>query len=147
MLGLSKSNSTDGLEKMLADWMADVGDRIGAERVTEAVSGALAGVSRTRKAVDKNVGALLAMANIPTMSEYRSMQARLSALQGSIRNLSRRLDDLNRQIEDSKKPARKRRAATKSAGASKSRKRSGTKSSRAKKPARPAKSARKRARS
>ena len=87
---------------------------------------AVAGVARTRRSVDRNVSALMSMANIPSRGEYERVHARLNAVQNSIRNLSRRLDDLNRQIEGAQKtkgarkaPARKSKAKTGSAKSAK----------------------------
>lgn len=100
MLGTSKNSQAEGLEKMVPEWMSQLGDRIGADRMLDAVSGAVAGVARTRRSVDRNVSALMSMANIPSRGEYERVHARLNAVQNSIRNLSRRLDDLNRQIAD-----------------------------------------------
>ena len=100
MLGTSKNSQTEGLEKMVSEWMSQLGDRIGADRMLDVVSGAVAGVARTRRSVDRNVSALMSMANIPSRGEYERVHARLNAVQNSIRNLSRRLDDLNRQIAD-----------------------------------------------
>lgn len=127
MLGTSKNSQAEGLEKMVSEWMSQLGDRIGADRMVDVVTGAMAGVARTRRSVDRNVSALMSMANIPSRGEYERVHARLNAVQNSIRNLSRRLDDLNRQIEGAQKtqgarkaPARKSKAKTVSANSAKS---------------------------
>ena len=111
MLGTSKNSQAEGLEKMVSEWMSQLGDRIGADRMLDVVSGAAAGVARTRRSVDRNVSALMSMANIPSRGEYERVHARLNAVQNSIRNLSRRLDDLNRQIEGAQKTQGARKAA------------------------------------
>ena len=110
MLGTSKNSQAEGLEKMVSEWMSQLGDRIGADRMLDVVSGAAAGVARTRRSVDRNVSALMSMANIPSRGEYERVHARLNAVQNSIRNLSRRLDDLNRQIEGAQKTQGARKA-------------------------------------
>jgi hypothetical protein len=126
MLGTSKNSQAEGLEKIVSEWMSQLGDRIGADRMVDVVTGAMAGVARTRRSVDRNVSALMSMANIPSRGEYERVHARLNAVQNSIRNLSRRLDDLNRQIEGGQKtqgarkaPARKRKAKAGSAKSAK----------------------------
>ena len=35
MLGTSKNSQTEGLEKMVSEWMSQLGDRIGADRMVD----------------------------------------------------------------------------------------------------------------
>ena len=92
-------SSTPGLDRLVLRWMTDMGERLGAERVGDALTGALAGVAKTRAAVDRNVSSLLSIANGPTRREYEKMHDRLDALQSSVSNLSRRLDVLARSLD------------------------------------------------
>ena len=72
--------------------------------------------------LDKNLDALLAMANIPSRADYQKMQAKLDSLQGSVMSLSRTVEKLretltdgngNGNVKGSSRPTTKRATATK----------------------------------
>ena len=86
--------ASNNIEQRVYDWLAEVGDRIGADRVGSLLGGAAVGMARTRATLDKNLDLLLAMANIPSRGDYRRMQAKLDALQGSVISLSRTVEQL-----------------------------------------------------
>ena len=86
------------VEKRFYEFLSEVGEKIGAERIEQFVENALTGAARTKKAVDKNVEALLSLANIPSRRDYDRMRAKLDALQGSIINLTRTVDDLRDRL-------------------------------------------------
>jgi hypothetical protein len=96
---MAKNETTPGLDRLVLRWMTDVGERLGAERVGDALSGALAGVARTRAVVDRNVASLFSMTSSPTRREYERMYDRLDALQTSVASLSKRLDVLARALD------------------------------------------------
>jgi hypothetical protein len=83
---------TARLDKYVLRWMSDVGDRLGAERVGDALSGAVLGMARTKAVVDRNVASLLSLANIPSRAEYQRMMTRVDVLQNRVIDLNRRLD-------------------------------------------------------
>ena len=93
---MAKNGATPGIERLVLRWMTDMGERLGADRVGDALSGALAGVAKTRAVVDRNVASLFSIASSPTRRDYERMQARLDALQTSVAGLSRRLDVMAR---------------------------------------------------
>jgi hypothetical protein len=86
--------SKDGIEKKVYGWVAEVGDRVGADRLGNLFGGALVGVAKTKATLDKNLDALLAVANIPSRGDYRRMQSKLDSLQGSVMSLSRTVEQL-----------------------------------------------------
>lgn len=83
---------TASLDKYVLRWMTDMGDRLGAERVGDALSGAILGVARTKAVVDRNVASLLSLARIPSRAEYQRMMTRVDVLQNRVIDLNRRLD-------------------------------------------------------
>jgi hypothetical protein len=90
--------ANNNFEQRVYDWLVDVGDRIGADRVGNLLGGAAVGVARTKATLDRNLDALLAIANIPSRRDYRRMQAKLDALQGSVISLSRTVEQLREFI-------------------------------------------------
>jgi hypothetical protein len=88
------SGIKEDVEKRLYEFLGEVGDRIGAERVQNILETAITGAARTKKAVDKNVESLLSIANIPSRREYDRMRIKLDALQGSVVSLSRSVEEL-----------------------------------------------------
>ena len=107
---MSRAN-TDKAEKGITDWIADLTDRFGAERVSEMFGTAVGGVARTKATIDKNLDAVLALANIPSRADYQKVQSKLDSLQGSIMSLSRTVEELRQALETgssgTKKPARR----------------------------------------
>ncbi len=90
--------ATDNIEKKFYEWVSDVSDRIGADRVGSILGGAVVGVARTKATFDKNFDALLQMANIPSRGDYQRMQDKLDSLQGSVISLSRTVEQLRDAI-------------------------------------------------
>ena len=78
----------EDVEKRLFDFLGEVVDKVGADRVQQIVEGAITGAARTKKAVDKNVDNLLALANIPSRRDFERMRHKLEALQGSVITLT-----------------------------------------------------------
>ena len=113
---MPKNGSTPGLDRLVLRWMTDMGERLGAERVGDALTGALAGVAKTRAVVDRNVASLFSLTGTPARREMDRMQERLDVLQNSVSNLSRRLDVLARAVDGGSAPRAKR--AEKSASSS-----------------------------
>ena len=107
---MSRAN-TDKSEKGIADWISELTDRFGAERVSEMFGTAAVGVARTKATIDKNLDAVLALANIPSRADYQKVQSKLDSLQGSIMSLSRTVEELRQALETdsrgTKKPARR----------------------------------------
>jgi len=104
--------SKQGIDKKVYGWVAEVGDRVGADRLGNLFGGALVGVAKTKATLDKNVDALLAVANIPSRRDYRRMQSKLESLQGSVMSLSRTVEQLRAALANGSgngKPAAKRK--------------------------------------
>jgi hypothetical protein len=108
---------TARLDQYVLRWMADMGDRLGAERVGDALSGAILGVARTKAVVDRNVASLFSLANIPSRAEYQRMMTRVDVLQNRVIDLNRRLDVITQDLTSTnggrsrKKPAPSKPAA------------------------------------
>lgn len=88
----------EDVEKRFYEFLSELGDRVGTERVQHFVEGAITGALRTKKAVDKNMETVLSLANIPSRRDYDRMRAKLDALQGSVMNLTRAVEDLNDKL-------------------------------------------------
>ena len=88
----------EDVEKRFYEFFSELGDRVGTERVQQFFEGAISGAVRTKKAVDKNVESFLSLANIPSRRDYDRMRAKLEALQGSVMNLSRAVEDLHDKL-------------------------------------------------
>jgi hypothetical protein len=107
-------SETARLDKYVLRWMSDMGGRIGADRVGDALSGAILGVARTRAVVDRNVASLLALANIPSRVEYQRMMTRVDVLQNRMIDLHRRLDAITLDLTSENGQKRRRKASAKS---------------------------------
>lgn len=115
-------SETARLDKYVLRWMSDMGERMGADRVGGALSGAMLGVAKTKAAVDRNVASLLALANIPSRAEYQRMMTRVDVLQNRIIDLNRRLDAISHDLagsngRSSQKKSPAKTATSKPAGA------------------------------
>jgi len=108
-------SETARLDKYVLRWMNDMRERIGTERVGDALSGAILGVARTKAVVDRNVASLLSMANIPSRTEYQRMMSRVDVLQSRIVDLNRRLDAITGDLARGRR-RRKKNSANKAAG-------------------------------
>ncbi len=90
----------EDVEKRLYELLSDLTDRIGVERVQQLVEGAFVGAARTKEVVDKNVESILSFANIPSRREYERMKTKLDALQGTILNLTRTVEELQARLAE-----------------------------------------------
>jgi len=116
------------IEKKVYDWITDVSDRIGADKVGNILGGAVVGMARTKATLDKNLDTLLAMANIPSRGDYQKMKKKLDSLQGSVMSLSRTVEQLRDDIAGNSN-GRRTRSAAKGATTTKSKARKTTKRS------------------
>jgi hypothetical protein len=93
-------------------------EMLGNPRVRDALAGAFRRAARTKGQVDRNMEMLLAALNVPTRRDFDKLYTKVEALQGSIVNLSIKLDRLaaQRDAELKAPPAKKaKRAGTKRA--------------------------------
>ncbi|RMF19637.1 MAG: hypothetical protein D6760_12940 [Deltaproteobacteria bacterium] len=88
------------VEKKLQDLLSQVTHTVGADRVANVLGGAMVGAARTKATIDRNIDALMAMANLPTRSDYQRLQTKLDSLQGSIVNLTRAVEQLRTVVAD-----------------------------------------------
>ncbi len=86
-------NSED-LEKKLYGLVSELGQLLASERLAEAVTELIAGASKTKASLDRNIDGLLSLANIPTRSDYRRIETKVDSLQASVLSLSRKVDRL-----------------------------------------------------
>lgn len=103
---MSRTNE-DKAEKGISDWLTELTDRFGAERVSEMFGTAAVGVAKTKATIDKNLDAVLALANIPSRADYQKVQTKLDSLQGSIMSLSRTVEELREALESDSGAAKK----------------------------------------
>ncbi len=101
----------ESTDRGLSDWLTELTDRIGADKVGELLGSAVTGVARTKATIDKNLDAVLAMANIPSRADYQKVQSKLDSLQGSIMSLSRTVEELRETLDGAAKPRATRRTA------------------------------------
>jgi|GEM_PF-1014881 hypothetical protein len=85
-------------EKRLGSLLGEVRGLMGRETIDSVIEGAAKGAAKTRASVDRNLDTLLSMANLPSRSDYRKLQNKLDTVQGSLRNLNRKLDDLSKSL-------------------------------------------------
>jgi hypothetical protein len=109
-------SETAWLDKYVLRWMSDVGGRIGTDRMGDAVSGAILGITRTKAAMDRNVESLLALANIPSRAEYQRMVTRVDVLQNRIVDLQRSLDAIMNDLGTARPKGRKKAPAKPAGG-------------------------------
>jgi hypothetical protein len=77
---------------------------IGNPRIREALGAAFRRAARTKGQVDRNMEMILAALNLPTRRDFDKLYAKVEALQGSLVNLSIKLDRLA-AAQQSAKPA------------------------------------------
>jgi hypothetical protein len=90
----------EDVEKRFFEFLGEVVDKIGTERVQQVLEGAINGAASTKKVVDKNVESLLALANIPSRRDFERMRNKLEALQGSVITLTRTVEDLREKLAE-----------------------------------------------
>lgn len=110
---MSRTNTDKG-DKGLPEWVTELTERLGAERVSELLGTAAVGMARTKATIDKNLDAVLALANIPSRADYQKVQAKLDSLQGSIMSLSRTVEELRESLEGGPAARSKKGAARRS---------------------------------
>jgi len=82
---------------------------VGQERVINAAGQVLQAAASTKQAVDENVAALLAMANLPSRTDVDDLRRQLDIVQVTLANLSRKVDRiLSDDKEGSEERARSR---------------------------------------
>ena len=102
---------SESVEKKLYALVSELGQLLASERLAEAVGEFIAGASKTKASLDRNIDGLLGLANIPTRTEYRRIETKVEALQASVLSLSRKLDRLGPTGKAKKKVAKKKAAA------------------------------------
>ncbi|RMD85223.1 MAG: hypothetical protein D6815_02370 [Candidatus Dadabacteria bacterium] len=128
-----EGTEVERVEKKIQDVFSQITQTVGAERIGQALSGALVGAARTKATLERNLDMLMGLANLPTRSDYQRLQTKLDSLQGSIVNLTRAVEELKAAVADGRtaKARTTRSPAGKKAGQSQgSRSKSGEKNSR-----------------
>ncbi len=74
-------------------------------RMAETFSGALQRAARTKGQVDRNMQMLLGLLNMPSKADYNRLLSKIESLQGSLVNLSIKLDRL---LAERERPKRRR---------------------------------------
>lgn len=85
-----------------------VRDLIGRRRLTHGVSRVIEQAARTKGRMDKNVEAFLHLLNLPSRADYNRLLLKIEHLQGSLVNVSMKLDRL---LAAQDKPRAKRRVS------------------------------------
>lgn len=80
-------------------WISEVATTISANRVGDVLGGAITSAARTKAQVDRNIASLLSMANLPSKRDYERLQTKIDSLQGTLINLSRKLDRLASELD------------------------------------------------
>jgi hypothetical protein len=95
-------------------------EMIGNPRVRDALAGAFRRAARTKGQVDRNMEMILAALNVPSRRDFDKLYAKVEALQGSLVNLSIKLDRLaaQRATEAKSAPAKKTKRASAKRGKS-----------------------------
>ncbi len=91
-------------EEALGDAVQDL---LGRRGFTDGVSKLVEQAARSKRRVDKNVEVLLHLLNLPSRADYNKLLLKVEHLQGSLVNLSMKLDRiLAAQQKPKKKPAK-----------------------------------------
>jgi len=99
-----KSGATDWgswathANRAMLGWISEVATTISANRVGDVLGGAITSAARTKAQVDRNIASLLSMANLPSKRDYERLQTKIDSLQGTLINLSRKLDRLASEL-------------------------------------------------
>ncbi|MFN2377585.1 MAG: hypothetical protein ABR538_13680 [Candidatus Binatia bacterium] len=80
-----------GLDGVLFSMLHELGNALGAERMTQAAGQVLKTAVQTKAAVDDNVASVL---GLPSRAEVEDLKRQLDAVQASLANVSRKLDRL-----------------------------------------------------
>ena len=96
------------VERKLQNLFSQVTQTVGADRVANLLGGEMRGAARTKATTDKNHDALMAMANLPSRGHYQRLQTKIDSLQGSVRNLTRAVEELRGSLSNGGANARGR---------------------------------------
>ncbi|HYB99671.1 MAG TPA: hypothetical protein VEC57_11135 [Candidatus Limnocylindrales bacterium] len=97
------------VERSLLAVLSELSKVVGQERVINAAGTVLQAAASTKQAVDENVAALLALANLPSRADVDDLRRQLDAMQVTLANLSRKVDRM--LSEDSGEERARPRAA------------------------------------
>lgn len=101
-------------EKSIIQWLYDRGEEtvaqvveelLGRKQVSRGLSHAATGAATTKGRLDKNLEMLLHILNVPSRADYQKLLVKVEHLQGSVVNLSLKLDRLLAALDTAKKPA------------------------------------------
>lgn len=104
--------ASDSEKSNILQWLFDRGeetvsqvvdDLLGRKDLARGVSNAAVGAVKTKGRLDKNLETLLHLLNIPSRTDYHRLLVKVEHLQGSVVNLSLKLDRLLAAVEESKK--------------------------------------------
>jgi len=110
--------ASDTQKSNLLQWLYDRGeetvsqvveDLLGRKEVSHGVSNVAVGAAKTKGRLDKNLETLLHLLNVPSRADYHKLLVKVEHLQGSVVNLSLKLDRLLAALEAAKKPKPPRR--------------------------------------
>lgn len=100
-------NEEDPLAKDLLSRLAE--ELLANETVSQAFAVAMRKGIETKGRIDRNVQTMLQMLNLPTRADLARLQTKLEVIQGSLVNLSLKVDRLLAEREaNGRRPARKR---------------------------------------
>lgn len=108
---------SDPRKSNVLQWLFDRGeetvsqvveDLLGRKEVSRGVSNVAAGAAKTKGRLDKNLETLLHLLNVPSRADYHKLLVKVEHLQGSVVNLSLKLDRLLAGIEAGRKPKPRR---------------------------------------
>ena len=114
------STSPTTIEDSVNEWLRDVSDRLGTERIADIFGGILIGAARTKGTIEKSLDSLLVYTNIPTRSEHVALAASVEQLGDRVEALGKRVEVLARRLEAVKTASKQKTATTAAATRSKS---------------------------
>ena len=97
----------DRMNKLLEELMSN-------PRFAEALGKTVQAALETKGRVDRNMQTVLSLLNLPSKSDYKKLATKIEALQGSLVNLSIKLDRILAAQKPAAAPANGPRATTKS---------------------------------
>ena len=81
-----------------------VEDILGRKEVSRGVGNVAVSAAKTKGRLDRNLETLLHLLNVPSRTDYHKLLVKVEHLQGSVVNLSLKLDRLLASLEAPKKP-------------------------------------------
>ena len=90
-------------------WISGVASTIGVDRVGNVIGGAIDGAARTKASVDRNIEGIMSLTSLPTKRDFHRLLTKVESLQGSLINVSKKLDKLSGEVAsmNGRKPASK----------------------------------------